>query len=522
MDAADISFEVCRPVEAHARLVMAWRNDPVALKVSFHQEPKVWETFWPEYCTTYVAAPPLPVFALNEGRRVAFLRFRPCADPRGWAGRVVDISINVAPEYRGRGFGAAILKAALRHLGAEGIDAVCAEIRVDNAQSVRTFKNAGYERFGDTEKLIEDTGETCRIHTLIAEITPPFWRHQGVYVIAEAGSNWRMGTPKRDMAMAQALIDVAVAAGADAVKFQTYRPESVYVANAGHSDYLSKAGITENVQDIFADLAMPYEMIGELAAYSKKCGIDFMSTGFSIQDLEAIDPFVPIHKIASYEISHRHLIDFVARTGKPLVLSTGASNLEDIAWAIDRFQAGGGGDLCVLQCTASYPAPMESLNLWTLPQLQRRFGIAVGLSDHSRDPATAPVAAVALGARVIEKHYTLDNRLPGPDHPFALLPEELSTMIAKVRAAELSLGNGAKEVLDAEKELAAYARRGLQATRAIRRGEVLKEGSNFAILRPGKQTLGAHPRHLEAVEGRIAARDIAAGSGVSLADIQVP
>jgi sialic acid synthase SpsE/RimJ/RimL family protein N-acetyltransferase len=520
MDSAAISFELCRPVEAHARLIMAWRNDPQALRVSFHRDPKVWDSFWLEYLYTYLAGPPLPVFAIANGERVAFLRFRPCPHPRGLAGRTVDISINVAPEARGKGVGIAALKAASDHLAAQGVDSIVAEIRTDNARSIETFRKAGYADLGESQKKIPDTGEVCPIFGLIAELTPARWRQGRVYVVAEAGSNWRMGTSKRDMAMAKALIEVAAEAGADAVKFQTYRPETVYVANAGRSDYLSESGITEDISAIFADLAMPYEMLGALAAHCRSLGIDFMSTGFSVKDMEAIDPFVPIHKIASYEISHRHLIDFAARTKKPVLMSTGASTVEDIAWAVDRFKAAGGGDLCLLQCTAKYPAPVDALNLRTIPFLQSRFRCAAGLSDHSREMSVAAVAAVALGARAIEKHYTLDNKLPGPDHAFALTPTELVCMIAEIRAVEASLGDGVKDVLEAEKELAAYARRGLQATRAIKPGDVLKEGGNFEILRPGQQTLGAHSRHLERVEGRKAACVIAAGHGIQLTDVQ--
>ena len=218
-----------------------------------------------------------------------------------------------------------------------------------------------------------------------------------VFIIAEAGSNWRMGTPKRDMAMARALIDVAVEAKADAVKFQTYRPETVYVSNAGSSDYLSKAGIKEDIAEIFSDLAMPYEMISELAAYCGKSGIQFMSTPFSAADFAAVDPFVTVHKIASYEISHLRLIELAARSGKPLIMSTGASVEDDIDWAIQTFRANGGTELALLQCTASYPAPMDSLNLRVIPWLAQRFGVFSGLSDHSRDPTIGPVAAVALG-----------------------------------------------------------------------------------------------------------------------------
>ncbi len=347
------------------------------------------------------------------------------------------------------------------------------------------------------------------------------WDSGRVYVIAEAGSNWRMGSPKRDLAMARALIDVAADAGADACKFQTYRPETVYVANAGQSDYLADAGIKEDIADIFADLAMPYEMIPELAAYCGKVGIDFMSTPFSPDDFAAIDPFVKVHKVASYEISHVHLIRLAARSKKPVLMSTGASGEEDIAWAVETFREAGGRDLCLLQCTARYPAPVSSLNLRTIAWLRERFGAAAGLSDHSREATIGPVTAVGLGARAIEKHYTLDRRLPGPDHAFALMPDELKEMVREVRAAEEALGDGIKRVLPEERELAAFARRGLQATRPIAKGEVLREGENFAILRPGQRSLGLHPRHLDAVEGSRATRSIALGEGVCADDYVV-
>jgi N-acetylneuraminate synthase len=318
--------------------------------------------------------------------------------------------------------------------------------------------------------------------------------------------------------MAKALIDVAADAGADAVKFQTYRPETVYVANAGESAYLAENGIREDIREIFADLAMPYEMVGGLAAYCRKRAIDFMSTGFSPADFAAIDPFVSIHKIASYEISHVHLLKLAAKSGKPLILSTGASSEEDIDWAVRTFREAGGRDLCLMQCTAKYPAPISSLNLSVLPWLQSRFSVTTGLSDHSREPALAPVVAVALGARVIEKHYTLDNRLPGPDHAFAILPHELKEMVRLIRLTEQSLGSGVKTVLPEEAELASFARRGLQALRDIKAGEVLREGEAFAVLRPGKRSLGLHPRHISRIEGRCAVRAIAAGDGIREGD----
>jgi sialic acid synthase SpsE len=336
----------------------------------------------------------------------------------------------------------------------------------------------------------------------------------GVFVIAEAGSNWRMGTAKRDLAMAKALIDVAVESGADAVKFQTYRPESVYVANAGTSRYLAEAGLDEDILSIFKDLSMPYEMLPALAGYCNERDIRFMSTPFSPSDFAAVDPHVTIHKIASYEISHLRLIELAARSGKPLVLSTGGATLEDVGWAVDTFRQNGGSQLALLQCTARYPAPLSALNLRVIPSLATAFGVIPGFSDHSRNPVVAPVVAVALGARVIEKHYTLDNRLPGPDHSFALNPAQLCQMVAAIRAAEESLGSGVKEIHPEEEELRAYAQRSLQATRPIEPGDTLKEDVNVGILRAGQQRHGAHPRHILAMEGSRATRQIPAGDGI--------
>ncbi len=357
---------------------------------------------------------------------------------------------------------------------------------------------------------------TPELHLL--ELVPTFWRRGGVYIIAEAGSNWRLGAPHRDLSMALALIDVAAEAGADAVKFQTFQPQSIYVENAGSSDYLSAIGITATIRDIFDDLAMPHDMIPKLAEHAATRGIDFLSTAFSLEDFEAVDPHVPVHKIASYEISHPRLIEAAAHSGKPTLMSTGAATLDDIAWAVGHFRAEGGGELCLLQCTAKYPSPASALNLAVLPELARMFAVPVGLSDHSRAPVVGPAAAVSLGARVIEKHFTLDNRLPGPDHPFAVTPGELARLVEAVRAASETLGTGVKAVQPAEEELAAYAQRGLQAIRTIVEGEPLMEDDNIAILRAGKQARGLHPRHLASIEGRRARRAIPLGDGIQWGD----
>ncbi len=518
----DVHFECARPIEEDARLVMEWRNDPLTLRMSFGQALKKWEAFYPEFCTAYFSLPSLPpLFVRNENQRVAFIRFRPAKHPTDPHRRCCEISIQVAPEFRGKGVAGRALTEINTWVAAQGYDDIFAEVKEENVVSHQLFLSVGYRESGPHEKVVEGEADAVAIRGYLLALTPTkksIFNH--VYIIAEAGSNWRMGTPKRDRAMAYALIDAAVAAGADAVKFQTYRPETIYVHNAGASSYLADAGIVEDMATIFADLSMPYEMVAEIATYCKEKGIDFMSTPFSENDFDVVDPHVTLHKIASYEINHLRLIERAAKSGKPLILSTGAATEEEIAWAVDLFHKNRGKDLVLLQCTAKYPAESDSMNLLTIPWLKQRFKVEVGLSDHSRDPLIAPIAAVALGAQVIEKHFTLSNTLPGPDHFFAVTPEELKAMVRAIREAEKMRGSSYKMVDASEKELRAFARRGIQALETIEKGQSLREGKNIAILRPGNQQQGIHPRHIVEIEGKIATRTIPVGDGIQKGDWQ--
>lgn len=339
-----------------------------------------------------------------------------------------------------------------------------------------------------------------------------------VYIIAEAGSNWRMGTPQRDMEMARTLIDVAVEAGADAVKFQVFRAETITAPSSGPSPHLEKMGIATPIEEIFRELAMPYEMLAPLTRYAREQGIDFLSSCFSKEDFEAVDPLVSAHKIASAELHHIRLLQMAARSGKPLYLSTGASTEEEIAWAIETFRAAGGKELVLLHCTMQYPADPAGMNLRTLSWLADRFGLPVGLSDHSRDPIAAPVAAVALGAQVVEKHYTLHNRLVGPDHCWTITADELKRMVAAIRVTEQMLGEERRGIFPQEEELASHYRRGIQVIQEIRTGDLLREGVNIAILRPGGQITGLHPSSIDRIDGKRAVRDLALGTGVREGD----
>jgi N-acetylneuraminate synthase len=343
-----------------------------------------------------------------------------------------------------------------------------------------------------------------------------------VFVIAEAGSNWRVDSPEQDRDMIRALIDVAVEAGADAIKFQTFRAADLYAPDAGESDYLAERGIRRSINELLEELEMPYGLVGEIADMCENAGIEFMSTPFSVAAADAVDPFVRRHKVASYEINHVRLLQALAGTGKPLFISTGAATEEDIEFCLETVRGAGATDITLLQCTASYPAPASSLNLRVIPWLRERFGVPAGFSDHSSDPIVGPVSAVALGATVVEKHFTTDRGLPGPDHAFAIEPGELKAMVKAIREAEAARGSGDKQIAEAEVELRGFAVRAIQATRDINRGEELVEGRNIALLRPGKRPKGLHPRHLEALAGRTAARAIRAGDGVRPEDVTPP
>ncbi len=434
------------------------------------------------------ARPPLAV--LYGGRIVAEVRLCTAVHPLGLCGTAARIALrgsDTEDELAGWLLPAlAELERHARH--GYGLSTLLAEPGRDDPAIRSALVRAGY-------RAIEGS-KLCR-----RELVSEFWREREVFIIAEAGSNWRMGTPARDLAMAKTLIDVAAEAGADAVKFQSFRPETLYVQGAGSSGYLADSGITATMEEIFADLTMPHDMLPALAEHARKAGIGFMSTTFSAADFAAVDPLVGVHKIASYEISHIRLIELAARSGKPTVMSTGAATLGDVAWAVEHYHRCGGRALCLMQCTAKYPAPIESLNLGAMPELARTFGVSAGFSDHSRDPVVGPMAAAALGARVIEKHFTLDNRLPGPDHAFAVTPAELGQLVKAVRAASSARGAGVKDVLPVEAELASFAQRGVQAIRPIAPGDVLTEDGNIAILRPGRQTKGVHPRFLQTSPG---------------------
>lgn len=345
--------------------------------------------------------------------------------------------------------------------------------------------------------------------------------HPGrTYVIAEIGPNFRLGSPERDMALCAVLIREAALAGVDAVKFQLYHPDRHYAQAPQGLDYLGRREVS--LREVVADLALDPAHLPTLAAMCRDSGLDFLCSAFSPEDLALVDPFVAGHKIASSENNHLRLLEAAREAGRPILLSTGASTDHEVAFALQILDARGPALVCLLQCTAGYPTPPEAMHLRAMAGLERRFGRCVGLSDHSLDPVAAPVAAVALGARVIEKHFTLDRRLPGPDQAISVTPEELGDLVRRVRLAEMALGDATKAVGGCEESVRGFAKRALHTTRGVAAGETLRENVNFAILRPGFRKPGLHPARLAEVEGRRASRDLEPGEGLREADLLDP
>jgi sialic acid synthase SpsE len=331
------------------------------------------------------------------------------------------------------------------------------------------------------------------------------------YVIAEAGSNHN-----GDLELALRLIAVAADAGADAVKFQLFRATKLYPRAAGSADYLRDH---EDVYDLIERMELPLEWLPQLSAASTEAGIDFIVSPFDEESADAVDPCIPAFKLASYELTHHPLLRHIAGKGKPLIMSTGAADLAEVRTAIEVARGAGNEQIVVLQCTAAYPAPIEALNLRALATLRSELRLPVGLSDHSSDPVIAPVMAVALGASVIEKHFTLDRTLPGPDHRFALEPNELTRMVTAIREAEKALGSGRKEVLPDERELREFARRSVFATHDIPAGSKLDFGS-LAVLRAGKRGHGVDPADLDRLLGRRTRRPIEADTPIHWEDVE--
>lgn len=325
-----------------------------------------------------------------------------------------------------------------------------------------------------------------------------------VYVVAEMSASHHQSFDE-----AARIVRAAKDSGADAIKLQTYTPDTMTIDCRTEPFQIGKGTIWEgrNLYELYGEAYTPWEWQPELKTLANGLGMDCFSTPFDMSAVEFLEKMdVPVHKIASFEVVDLPLIERIARTGKPVIMSTGMTSLDEVEEAVQTLRKAGCRQLVLLKCTSAYPAPPEAMNLRTIPDMAERFGVPVGLSDHTMGIA-ASVAAVALGACVIEKHFTLSRAAGGPDAAFSLEPQELREMVDAIRTTEKAMGRVNYELTPSETAMRVY-RRSLFVVEDVERGSVFSS-RNVRSIRPGH---GLPPKVIGDVIGRRASRDLVRGS----------
>ncbi len=320
---------------------------------------------------------------------------------------------------------------------------------------------------------------------------------QPCFIIAEAGLNH-----DGDLEQAKRLIRAAAEAEADLVKFQIYRTEEFCSRSAAY-------------YDLFKGLEFSTEEWGELADTARDTGILFSGSVFGEESTDLLDRLgTPLFKVASGDLTDLPLLEYIAARQRPIILSTGMAHLSEVEEALRTIYESGNGQVALLHCVSSYPTAVADANLLAIRQLKEVFRMPVGFSDHT-EGSLIPAVAVAVGAQLIEKHFTLDRRLPGPDHALSLEPADFREMVKTIRSVEAALGDGLKRPAAAEEEIRPLARRSLAAREGIAAGDILTE-EKIKIVRPGT---GIEPKHRSIVVGRAARNAIAADTPITWSDV---
>lgn len=321
----------------------------------------------------------------------------------------------------------------------------------------------------------------------------------GTFVIAEAGVNHN-----GDMSLAKKMVDVAAAVGVDCIKFQTFRAESLVSKTAAKADYqIENTGASESQLDMIRKLELSYDNFRQLQHYCAQKDILFLSTPFDLESIDFLESIgIPFWKIPSGEITNYPYLVRIAKIGQDIVLSTGMSELSEISAAVKLLRENGCGKITLLHCNTEYPTPFEDVNLSAIRHLRQEFGLDVGYSDHTCGIEIS-IAAAAMGACIIEKHFTLDKNMPGPDHKASLNPEELAEMVRSIRNVEKAMGDGKKRPSPSELKNKDIARKSIVASCNICKGELLSE-ENLTTKRPGN---GISPMRWNTVLGSFAAKD---------------
>lgn len=336
-----------------------------------------------------------------------------------------------------------------------------------------------------------------------------FLNKKEAFIIAELSANHN-----HDYDLAIKTIEAMADAGADAVKIQTYTPDSLVMDVDNEFFGPIRGGLWDGIKryDLYKQGMLPYEWQPRLKAFAEKLGLLFFSTPFDYAGVDFLEQMnVPLYKIASFEINDIPLIRYIAKKKKPIILSTGVGDEEDIALALKVCHEEGNNDISLLKCTSDYPASYEKANLQTIPDMKNRFGVRVGVSDHSMG-SLVPMVAVALGATIVEKHFILSRSVGGPDAAFSMEPHEFKQMVQDVRNVEKVLGNVKYDISETERR----KRRSLYAFHDIKKGEAFTE-NNVRSFRPG---FGLSPKYYDIVMTKISRRDFQRGDILTEDDIR--
>lgn len=324
--------------------------------------------------------------------------------------------------------------------------------------------------------------------------------NQPTFIIAEAGVNHN-----GKLEQAKRLVDVAVEAGSDAVKFQTFKSEGVVTAGLNSADYAKKnIGKDVGQLEMIKSLELNYKDFVSLKNYCDKKEIIFLSTPHSFDAIDFLEDLVPAYKFGSGDITNIPALRHAAKKGKPIILGTGMSTLDEVGYAINAIKSEGNEQIIALHCTTNYPCPLEDVNLSAMITIQRELDCFVGYSDHTLG-LSVPIIATAMGAAVIEKHFTIDKSLPGPDHKASLEPDELKSMIKEIRKTEKVLGSFDKKPTKSEKKIMNLVRKSIVTKKDIEKGSIVSEDM-IVIKRPGT---GLNPSDLDKIIGKKARRYIA-------------
>ncbi len=334
----------------------------------------------------------------------------------------------------------------------------------------------------------------------------------GVYIIAELSANHN-----GSLELAKQSIKAAKSAGANAIKLQTYRADTLTL-NSKNPEFMITGGLWagESLYELYEKAYTPWEWHKELFEYADNLGIDIFSSPFDKSAIDFLEQFNPIaYKIASFEITDFELIRYAASKGKPMIISTGIASIDEIEQAVNICKSENNNNIILLHCVSAYPAPLENANLKTIPNMAETFGVRVGFSDHTIG-LSAPIAAVSLGAKVIEKHFILDKSVDAPDVAFSLDKDEFSLMVKAVRETEALLGN-VEYGLNEQRSASRMGARSLYASCDIKKGDIISL-ENIKSVRP---FCGLHPKYLNDILGKKAACDISFATPLSFKHIEL-